>query len=311
MKRIERHKLKENDFAESVAKARVALGERQGQVTTTIVAVVAVLLIAGGFFAWRASRNSKATDLLATALAVAEAPVVTPPPPAPGSAPPVQQPGTFRTERDRLDAALPRDCMEAADTYPNTDAGITARFRAGRRAGGARSVCRGRTAIPGGRQKAGSTQHLRPNGASGSWERAARAREERRGGDHLQSALDRQRFAAAGRRRADAARTRVHAGRQEATTRRARSRGWSTSSRSRSTRARPKRRSCAEKGVNVTVQNGVRAARERELADARRRTHDREAGRRRHLRRSRSAPAASWRRDCSARTPGCRSSACS
>jgi TolA-binding protein len=41
----------------------------------------------------------------------------------------VQQPGTFRTERDRLDAALPR-LMEAADKYPNTDAGLTARFRA-------------------------------------------------------------------------------------------------------------------------------------------------------------------------------------
>ena len=129
MKRIERHKLKENEFAETVAKARGVLAERQSQVTTTIVAVVAVLLVVGGVFAWRASRNSKATDLLATALAVAEAPVVTPPPPAPGSPPPVQQPGTFRTERDRLDAVLPR-LMEAADKYPNTDAGLTARFRA-------------------------------------------------------------------------------------------------------------------------------------------------------------------------------------
>jgi TolA-binding protein len=94
-----------------------------------IVAVVAVVAVIAGFYGWRSSRNTKATDLLASALAVAEAPVVTPPPPAPGSAPPVQQPGTFRSERERLDAALPR-LMEAADKYPNTDAGLTARYRA-------------------------------------------------------------------------------------------------------------------------------------------------------------------------------------
>ena len=129
MKSIERHKLKENDFAESVAKARVALGERRREVTTTVIAVVAVVVIAAGFFGWRATRNSRATNLLAGALAVAEAPVVTPAPPAPGSPAPVQQPGTFRTERERLDAALPR-LIEAADKYPSTDAGLTARFRA-------------------------------------------------------------------------------------------------------------------------------------------------------------------------------------
>jgi TolA-binding protein len=82
----------------------------------------------GGFFAWRTNRNAKATNLLASALAIAEAPVVAPAPPAPGSPPPVQQPGTFRTERERLDASLPR-LQQAADAYPNTDAGITARFR--------------------------------------------------------------------------------------------------------------------------------------------------------------------------------------
>jgi TolA-binding protein len=129
MKRIERHKLKENEFAESVAKARAAIAERQRQVTTLVVAIVAAVLLVGGFFAFRTSRNSRATDLLASALAVAEAPVVTPPPPAPGSPPPVQQPGTYRSETDRANAALPK-LMEAADRYPSTDAGLTARYRA-------------------------------------------------------------------------------------------------------------------------------------------------------------------------------------
>lgn len=128
MKSTERHRLKENEFAESVARMREALAERQGEVTMTVVAVVVVLVLAGGYVGWRANRNAKSTTLLAQALAVAEAPVVTPPPPAPGSAPPIQQPGTFRTDRERLEAAVPK-LQEAADAYPNTEAGITARYR--------------------------------------------------------------------------------------------------------------------------------------------------------------------------------------
>jgi TolA-binding protein len=128
MKSTERHRLKENEFAESVARMREALAERQGEVTLTVVAVVVVLVLAGGYVGWRANRSAKSTTLLAQALAVAEAPVVTPPPPAPGSAPPIQQPGTFRSDRERLEAAVPK-LQEAADAYPNTEAGITARYR--------------------------------------------------------------------------------------------------------------------------------------------------------------------------------------
>jgi TolA-binding protein len=129
MKRIERRKLKENEFAESVARARAAIAQRQRDITILVVVIVLAVAIVGGFMGWRASRNAKATNLLASALAVAEAPVVTPPPPAPGSPPPVQQPGTFRTERERMDAALPL-LLQAADKYPSTDAGLTARYRA-------------------------------------------------------------------------------------------------------------------------------------------------------------------------------------
>jgi TolA-binding protein len=128
MKSTERHKLKENDFGRTVARTREAVAERQQEITLTIVAVVALLVVAGGYFAFRNSRDNKATALLASALAVAEAPVVAPPPPAPGSAPPIQAPGTYRTERERSEAALPR-LQAAADAYPNTEGGITARFR--------------------------------------------------------------------------------------------------------------------------------------------------------------------------------------
>jgi TolA-binding protein len=128
MKSTERHKLKQNEFGRTVAQARDVVAERQREITTAVVAVVAVLVVVGGYFGFRASRNAKATTLLASALAVAEAPVVPPPPPAPGSAPPIQAPGTYRTERERAEAALPK-LQAAADAYPNTEAGITARFR--------------------------------------------------------------------------------------------------------------------------------------------------------------------------------------
>jgi TolA-binding protein len=127
MKSTDRHRLKENDLAYTVARTREMVEQRRKEVTVIVIAVIAVTAVIGGYLAWRASRDGKADALLASALTVAEAPVYTPPPPAPGSPPPVQPPGTFRTERERLDAALPK-LQAAADAYPNTEAGITARF---------------------------------------------------------------------------------------------------------------------------------------------------------------------------------------
>ncbi len=128
MKSTERHKIKENEFAHTVARTRDILNQRPKETAMLAAAALAVALVVGGFFAWRASQDAKATTLLASALAVAEAPVVTPPPPAPGSAPPVQPAGSFRTDRERIEASLPL-LQKAADAYPNSDAGITARYR--------------------------------------------------------------------------------------------------------------------------------------------------------------------------------------
>jgi TolA-binding protein len=128
MKSIDRRKLKENEFAYTVARTREMVQQRQREITLLTSVVVAAVVLVGGFFLYRSNRNEKADTLLANALAVADAQVVAPPPPAPGSPPPVQPPGTFRTDRERLDAAVPR-LQQAADAYPTTEAGVTARYR--------------------------------------------------------------------------------------------------------------------------------------------------------------------------------------
>ena len=127
MKSIERHKLKENEFARTVASARAAFETRQRDITMAIVAAVVLIAAVGGYAWWRQARASASNAQLATALAVFGTPVVPVPAPAPGSPPPVPQPGTFPTEQARLEASLPR-FQEAADKYPGTDAGITARY---------------------------------------------------------------------------------------------------------------------------------------------------------------------------------------
>jgi TolA-binding protein len=129
MKSIERHKLKENEFARSVAHAKDAIQGRGSDVVKIVGALAIVVALVGGFFWWRSARESKANGVLATALATYERPVVPPQPAAPGSPPPLPQPGTFQSEKERLDAALPQ-FMAAASAHPNSAAATTARFHA-------------------------------------------------------------------------------------------------------------------------------------------------------------------------------------
>ena len=129
MKSTERHKLKENEFARSVARARAVMDTRGSDITRLIVAIVVIAAVVVGYSWWRQSRNAQASAALAQGLAIYEAPVVPITAPAPGSPMPVQQPGTYTTERAKLEAALPK-LMEAADRYPNADAGVAARYYA-------------------------------------------------------------------------------------------------------------------------------------------------------------------------------------
>ena len=129
MKSTERHKLKENEFARSVAAARDALSTRSRDITRAVIAALVIVAVIAGYTMWRQSQNARADAALASGLAIFEAPVMPVQAPEPGSPLPVQQAGTFQTEQAKYEAALPR-LLEAADAFPTTDAGIAARYYA-------------------------------------------------------------------------------------------------------------------------------------------------------------------------------------
>ena len=127
MKSIERHKLKENELARTVSHAREVLDTRKRGIGLVVVAVLVALAAFGGYMWWRQARDSRANEGLAAAIAVYDAPVVPITTPAPGSPAPLPEPGTFTTEREKLQAALPK-FREAAEKYPNSTPGLVARF---------------------------------------------------------------------------------------------------------------------------------------------------------------------------------------
>ena len=127
MKSIERHKLKENELARTVSHAREVLDTRKRSITLVLTAILVALAAVGGYSWWRQTRESRANEVLAAAIAVYDAPVVPLAAPAPGSPAPLPQAGTFATEREKLQAALPK-FREAADRFPNSGPGLVARF---------------------------------------------------------------------------------------------------------------------------------------------------------------------------------------
>lgn len=128
MKRTERHHLKENDIAEWLIGAKAWYEANAKLVSYVGIAAALALVAVMGTMAYRQMNAGKASSALAEALAIAEAPVL-PPAPAEAGKPPVQRPGTYPTDRARLDAALPK-LLEVAEAYPGSDAGIMARYRA-------------------------------------------------------------------------------------------------------------------------------------------------------------------------------------
>jgi len=128
MKRTERHHLKENDFAEWLLSVTTWFQENRQAVLYGGIAILLLGAGVAGTVAYRQMDAGRASGLLAEAMSLAEAPVTPPSAPEAGKAP-VQQPGTYPTERARLEAALPK-LMAVADAYPTSSAGIMARYRA-------------------------------------------------------------------------------------------------------------------------------------------------------------------------------------
>ncbi len=141
MKRSERHHLKENAFAVAMANLGGQLSDWGRGLAIGIAIGIGFLVLYGAYGWWTDRASGQAGALLADALVVADAPVVPPPPPTPPpavdadgeeSAPPppfVQPPGTYPSLEAKMNEALPR-LLEAANAYPSTQAGITARYRA-------------------------------------------------------------------------------------------------------------------------------------------------------------------------------------
>jgi tetratricopeptide (TPR) repeat protein len=130
MRTKERHHLKENELALALGRANEFAARHQRTITVALVAIVVVGVAVAGFYFWRSRVESTAVEALAQAMVVHESRVVAPPTAPPDSAtPPAQAPGTFATEKAKLEAALPK-FLAAADAYPQTEAGKTARYHA-------------------------------------------------------------------------------------------------------------------------------------------------------------------------------------
>ena len=132
MKRKERHRLKANALAESLIAARGAIEERPRYVTVALVSVLVIAVGVGGVAAWRQRTETRADRLLGEATAVLNARVIpaTTADPTPGEVPPAATfgaVGSYSTQAAKLTAALPK-LKTAADAYPDTEAGVTARY---------------------------------------------------------------------------------------------------------------------------------------------------------------------------------------
>jgi tetratricopeptide (TPR) repeat protein len=127
MKRTERHRLKENEVALSVARARDTFEIYRKPIVAGAVAVVAVIVIVAGIVFWRQQVDDKSRTLLGEAIAIEQAQVT--PAPQPGQTPPPAQPGSYPSEEAKLQAALQK-YLAAADAYPSSPAGVAARYHA-------------------------------------------------------------------------------------------------------------------------------------------------------------------------------------
>jgi TolA-binding protein len=132
VKRKERHHLKENEVAQMVGRMREFGQQRGKQLTALSTVAIIVALGVVGITLWRRSVDGKAQQLLADAMVTMNARVIPPTavPDKPGELPPaatMAAVGSFPSESAKLTAAAPK-LKTAADAYPDSQPGITARY---------------------------------------------------------------------------------------------------------------------------------------------------------------------------------------
>jgi tetratricopeptide (TPR) repeat protein len=127
MKRSERHHLKENELIVSLRRAGATIERHQRALTAVVLAVVLAVVAAAGFLLWRQHVESRANASLAEGMRILSAEVM--PPTVEGEAAPPPYPGTYASERARLEAALPA-LMTAADSHRSAPSAIAARYHA-------------------------------------------------------------------------------------------------------------------------------------------------------------------------------------
>ena len=135
LKYKERQHLKDNELAIALNQAQSWAQQNSNTITTGVAAVAIVVIAVLGYMAYRNSSDNKARVALAEAMVIEEARVMPPGPPTGSTNDPNaiggQLPGTYPTEKAKLEAAIPK-FQAAADGFPSTDSGQTARFHLAR-----------------------------------------------------------------------------------------------------------------------------------------------------------------------------------
>ena len=133
MKRTERQHLKHRPLQEAVLKAHTWALENQRSLVVAVATVAVVAVGVAGYMAWKRGVENEARAMLAAAMVIDEARVMPPGPPAGTTNDPTavggQPPGTYATEKEKLDASLPK-FLAAADAFPGTQTERTARYHA-------------------------------------------------------------------------------------------------------------------------------------------------------------------------------------
>ena len=132
MKSKERHQLKGNEVADVLASVQDVVQSRGRQIGLVIAAIAVVAVGVAAFMTWRGRSEAQAELLLADAMVAFNARVIpaSATPTQPGEVPAaatIGATGSFSTEAAKLTAALPK-LQAAADAYPDSKAGITARY---------------------------------------------------------------------------------------------------------------------------------------------------------------------------------------